>query len=445
MATTQPAKGFNGGYIKIGEETTWGTEVARTNQIEVESVDLSLSSEPKFVEVISKAYTTDDEIYQGQVDVQGSFTYPMRYEGSEVLIKELLGADTVTEEESFVVDATNNKFDFNIGESELTATVASSTYIMGLTQATVASLCKAIYDAIVAAEEAGTYTVAFSASTKKITITRSTGTFSILWKSGTNGADGNDVSIASLIGFADAADDTGEVTYTADTAVVPIYDHAFKFSDTVTEGLSIEKEIDTNLTTGKSLLYTGCKIDSMAFNIESDGVLKTTATLICENEELEETPTTGLSTSTSPLVLYHQGVVTIDTDISAKVVNFSCEIKRNLSSDRYRFSRYIKQPVVTRKAEVTGTMTVEFDANTYYSLFINQTVKVLNVKFTGAAIKPGIYYEIEFIFNYKYLKAAAVNPSDQGIVMVDIPFVAIASDSTNREVEINIQNTVTTI
>ena len=118
---------------------------------------------------------------------------------------------------SFTVNATNNKLNFNIGAGELTATIASATYLMGTNQTTAGSLCKAIYDAIHAAEAAGTYTVTFNGS--NVVIARSAGTFQMLWKTGTNGADGTDTHIGSLIGFSDAADDTGALSYTADTIV----------------------------------------------------------------------------------------------------------------------------------------------------------------------------------------------------------------------------------
>ncbi len=118
---------------------------------------------------------------------------------------------------SFVVTTSNNKLDFKIGAGELTATITAGTYVMGATQATAGSLCKAIYDAIHAAEATGTYTVTHSTTTGLTTITRSAGTFEILWKTGTNGSDGTDTHIGTLIGFSDSADDTGALTYTADT------------------------------------------------------------------------------------------------------------------------------------------------------------------------------------------------------------------------------------
>jgi len=70
---------------------------------------------------------------------------------------------------------------------------------------------------------AGTYTVAYSDSTGKFTITKSAGTLGIKWLTGTQ-------SIGATLGF--TADDTGALTYTADSAIsyaaayTPSYDNS---------------------------------------------------------------------------------------------------------------------------------------------------------------------------------------------------------------------------
>jgi hypothetical protein len=72
----------------------------------------------------------------------------------------------------------------------------------------------------VAASGADDFLCTYASSTGKFTISTTTGTlFSILWKTGTHGADNADDSVAAAIGFADAADDTGALTYTSDSAI----------------------------------------------------------------------------------------------------------------------------------------------------------------------------------------------------------------------------------
>jgi len=77
-------------------------------------------------------------------------------------------------------------------------------------------------------------TCVYSNITGKFSLSSDGSTFSLLWKTGTHGADGTDTSAAALLGYADAADDTGSTSYPSDTAqtyeadYTPIYDVADK-------------------------------------------------------------------------------------------------------------------------------------------------------------------------------------------------------------------------
>lgn len=101
-----------------------------------------------------------------------------------------------------ITSGSNDKMNFNVGGSELTATVSAGTY-------TATTLAAAIVTALNAAS-AGTYTAARSSATGKWTITKSAGTFELLTNTGTNVA----TSIWSTIGFSTASDNTGALTYT---------------------------------------------------------------------------------------------------------------------------------------------------------------------------------------------------------------------------------------
>lgn len=111
---------------------------------------------------------------------------------------------------NFVIDATNNKIDFKEsgGGAELHATISSGTY-------TPTTLAAAI-DAALTAAGAVAYTVSYSTTTGKWTITSAGAYLSILWLTGTNTA----VSVASTIGFDPAADSTGGVTYTGSMVAI---------------------------------------------------------------------------------------------------------------------------------------------------------------------------------------------------------------------------------
>jgi len=104
---------------------------------------------------------------------------------------------------SFVVDATNNKIDFDEGGAALVGTVTSGTY----TGATLATAIAAAMNAAVG--KTFTYTCVYSTTTGKFTIAAGSN-FTIRWNTGTNKA----IDISNLCGFPDTANSTGAKTYT---------------------------------------------------------------------------------------------------------------------------------------------------------------------------------------------------------------------------------------
>lgn len=113
----------------------------------------------------------------------------------------------------FVIDSTNNALDFAepSGGVELNATISSGTY----TPSELATEIKTQLDAT----GGGTYSVSYSDSTGKWTITYDSGgdpDFDLLWSTGTNTA----TSIGDTLGFDTSSDDTAALTYTGDSIAI---------------------------------------------------------------------------------------------------------------------------------------------------------------------------------------------------------------------------------
>lgn len=127
------------------------------------------------------------------------------------------------------IDATNNKINFIDNVSELTATLASKVYKSPLA---LADEIASKMTTASAGSQADTITCTYSSSTGKFTITSDGSTFELHWKTGTNGADGTDTHAGTILGYSDAADDTGALTYAADNVqaydppATPSYDTA---------------------------------------------------------------------------------------------------------------------------------------------------------------------------------------------------------------------------
>jgi len=126
---------------------------------------------------------------------------------------------TFDREGAFVIETgVNDKIDFKEGAGgELTVTLTAGIY-------TTAELCAEIKAKMEAANSL-TFTVGPTdipaASPKKFTIAAD-GEFSLLWKTGTNGADGTDTHVGTTIGFYDDEDSEGEESYEADEDIITI-------------------------------------------------------------------------------------------------------------------------------------------------------------------------------------------------------------------------------
>jgi hypothetical protein len=108
------------------------------------------------------------------------------------------------------VDSTNDKLDFDDGGGEENASITQKSYKTPQDLADeIASKMNAL--------TGDTITVTY-ATDGKFTIASDGGTLSLLWKTGVNGADNTDLHIGTLIGYSDAADDTGATTYESDSA-----------------------------------------------------------------------------------------------------------------------------------------------------------------------------------------------------------------------------------
>lgn len=113
-----------------------------------------------------------------------------------------------------IASGSNDDIDFTEGSTgAAVATITATTY------KTPALMAAAMQVALNAAATDNTYTVTYSSSTGLVTITRATGSDTIVlnWNTGANKA----TSIAATAGYSDAADDSGATTYPADNAIDP--------------------------------------------------------------------------------------------------------------------------------------------------------------------------------------------------------------------------------
>ena len=119
--------------------------------------------------------------------------------------------------EEFVVTSSNKYLDYREianGGDNRTATITEGIYCGG------AAMAAEIQTQMDAVAVAYTWDVSYSPATRKFTITNDDAwPFELQWKTGPHGSDNLDDHIGTLIGFLDAADDTGANSFTSDNAV----------------------------------------------------------------------------------------------------------------------------------------------------------------------------------------------------------------------------------
>jgi hypothetical protein len=224
------------------------------------------------------------------------------------------------------------------------------------------------------------------------------------------------------------------------------YNHQFLISDTLPSSLTLEKQLDSILATGKQITYAGCHINSMDFSIEPNAIMTASGNMIGKTATIGDSVTSP-TLITEPHVLYNQIVVSLNSvDITKYISSLSLTMAKQLLEDRFRLGdRNRKEPVPNAKTEITGSISLEYIDKTLFDLFRNGTSVPLTVTFTGGLIEASQNYTFSFSMPKIKLLGGSPTISDESIIFQEIPFRAYATDSSTRELEINIKNKLVTV
>jgi len=430
--------GYASAILGFEEEGSWGTAGTPITQfVELISGSITKTIEALNSEAIPHAFNEDDEFAQGGITVEGRFEMEMRYEGMEWLIEHAMGAAaTSVEVASFtVILDTNDMIDFKEDAgAELHATLTAGDYIMGESGAVASTLCKEVKDQLEAAG-AGTYTVTFSQTTKKITIAVAGGAAAVqfLWKTGVSGSDNTDEHAGTLLGFDDTADGANGASDTGDNAVITIFDHTFTLAEAIHAGKGMTFELDEGV---EACTLEGGKITSMEMSIDYNGFLRLAINV--SGEDTSKAAATGETLSTAPLVNFVESAVTRNGTES--VINFKFTLNNNLKTDRRVIgSRLIREQKRGGKREVTGSYNMEFADNLDFDDYVAATERAITLIFTTTAvIKTGFYYTITITFPVTQMTGATPTFNGEGPLTMEIPFKAYASGTDGATPEFNI-------
>jgi hypothetical protein len=340
----------------------------------------------------------------------------------------LLGGVSSAEGASITISSANNKLDFNIGASQLTATIASATYIIGTSSATASTLCKAIKDALASADGAGTYTVSYSRTTKLFTIARSAGTFQLLAATGTNIANG----IWSTLGFA-ATDRTGAITYDGTVQI------EYAFVHTLTQSTDITKIAYTLfLDRGMNVLkYNGAVVKKIGLKAGVDNLIEMDVDALFRTEA---SGSIGSPSFPTQKYLGFQGVTFKIAGVqSTDVKEWSLNIDNTAKGLRtFNNSQDIADVIVPGKLMVDGSFTVFFADTTERDKFIANTNVALEMICEGDALGV-LKYSVDInVYQARY-KAYAYG-EEEGLLAAKATFQGFYNSSAAKTIQVAVTN-----
>lgn len=346
----------------------------------------------------------------------------------------LLGSKSSAETPTITISASNKHIDFNIGGSDLDAQIATGSYIIGTTSATASTLCKAIKDALFAADATGTYTVTFSQTTKKFTIARSAGTLNIKFATGTNIANG----AASTLGFA-ATDLTGAITYTGTTSV------EFGFLHTITrDNSSISRPSYTFfMDYGNSIIkkYNLGVVSKLVLTGSVDGLVMLEADCIFKSEASGSIGSP--SYPTQRYMAFNHAAVKIggSTDTNIKSWQLTLEsgskVIRTLSA-----SQDISDILVSGKLMGTGKFTIFFASETERNKFLANTSQSMELVLTHSDALGILNYKIDITLPKIQYEAYPFD-DEEGLLAAKVDFKAVYDSSSTYLVSTAVTNQVT--
>ncbi len=434
--------------VKIESDWAQGTITAATKLIALRDNGIALGLQPQIIKpgrISGRA--SYKQSYLGTFAPK--FTMPMfGYPSGDTLklLKMAFGQSSSAEVASFTVTLNvNDTLDMTEdGGGAFAITLTPGTYLPGATSADAGTLCALLKTLIEAGNGIATYTVSYSQTTKKFTITKNSGVFVIKFLTGTNTAK----NAASLLGFT-VADTASAIAATSDSTITSVWDHTFTPLDALTYGLSAGMTAQVALASGKIFDILDAVVDVLKISYKPNQELWYDAE--CEARKIADSaaPMSGLTEeSVSPLT-FSQMVVTLggsSKSLSALEINFG----NNYKKDMFVNSAYRSKFVRNGFRDVTGTFTFELaDSNAFsiYDAMLAGTQPALVATFTGAAsgIKTGFAYTKTFTLGkIQYNLEAVPGGGGQAAPDAPIPFIAL-DDGTNGELKLVVRNGDSTI
>lgn len=373
-----------------------------------------------------------------------TFGYPVG--GALKLLKMALGTLSSAEVASFVVTLNvNDTLDMTEdGGGAFAITLTPGTYLPGATHADAGTMCALLKTLIEAGNGIATYTVSYSQTTNKFTITKNSGVFVIKFLTGTNTAK----NAAALLGFT-VADTASAIAATSNSTALSVWDHTITPLEAYTYGLSKGMTSQIKLADGKVFDALDGVIDVLKLSYKPNQELWIDAECEARLYATSGADLASLLEETVAPLLFSQLAYTVGGvahEISGLEINYANNLKKDMFVNSEKRSKFPRNGF----RAVSGSFTLDLaDSRAYaiYDAFLAGTQPALVGTFTGAAsgIKTGFAYTITMtLAKVSYDPEAVPGGGGQAAPEAPIPFTAL-DDGTNGELKIVVRTHQATI
>lgn len=341
----------------------------------------------------------------------------------------ILGTVASAEDSTITISSSNNKLDFNIGAGDLVATISSATYAIGTTSSETGTLCKAIKDALFAADATGTYTVSYSRTTKLFTIARSSGTLNLLAATGANIANG----IWSTIGFA-ATDRTGAVTYAGTVQVEYAFTHTFTRSNSI-QKQSFTFFSDRSMNVKKYNLGT---MKKMSIKSGVDNLIEVDVEVLFKAEASGSIG--SYSFPTQRFLSFEHVDFKIAGTSNTDVKEFELTLDNSAAPHRaLTGSQTVQDILAPNKLAIEGSFTIYFQDTTERDKFLANTASALRMIIQGATIAGSSKWGADINVYEAHYKGYPYQ-EEGGLLAAKVTFDGFYSTTDSKDIQIALTN-----
>lgn len=381
------------------------------------------------------------KVLQGPADLKsGKIKIEAEPENIGNQLMATFGTDTLAETASFVITLnTNDRIDFKEDAgAQRNAQIVAGTYVMGTSSAQNGTLCKAVKTALEAAPSAGgTYTVTYSYSTKKMTITQGGAktTVQILWLTGTNQAMG----AYTVLGWSHT-DTANSAAVTSDsTTAVAVQTHTFTRASVAqlpTYSWWFHKG-------AKYFQFTGCMLSKLILDVKANQFVTLDADYVALTYDDTGSSQTPSYSALKPFS-FNQAVIKVAGSQVNDFDNVQITVDNMVEADHALSASIYPNKIYSKGMRVTVTMDLFLEDTVEWNRFLAGTSTSLEIILTsGELISTSNAYKLDIVIpviNY----TAAPLLIQPGVLKIQFAAVAVYDVSTTKTMSIALNNTVAT-